>query len=353
MRTPVDIAAASCVFPTGPNLPLADVALRSQLTLLRKHPTYVDRCGAPARVSCFPDASLPFDVVRWCALADLALRQLAAGLASHQDLSGKARHLWLVMPRSTRAGVPEGLAEALMEAAQRTASPWSRITTVHGEHAAGVRALRQACDDCQAFDVLSIVLAVDGWLHADAMAWLEEECLLHGARTRHEGELRLNPYGRVPGEGAAAVALCRANPARPSLARMLGAALAAETATRDTSTPCVGGALTQAAMKAITQAGQPEQAIGRVSSDMTAEPYRADELGFTTLQLSGRLMSGWTRSTPATTSGDLGAASSIAQLALAAYDLHRRPPRERFHQLILCSSDDSLRGAMLIGPSTT
>jgi 3-oxoacyl-[acyl-carrier-protein] synthase-1 len=79
MSNAVFILGASCAFPSGPSLPLADAALRSQLSLLQYHPQYLDSAGAAPRISCFPDPP-SFDAARWGWLARHALAQLTQSL---------------------------------------------------------------------------------------------------------------------------------------------------------------------------------------------------------------------------------------------------------------------------------
>jgi 3-oxoacyl-[acyl-carrier-protein] synthase-1 len=363
----IGIVGASCVLPSGPSLPLADAALRVQLALPRRHPTWVDRCGFPVKAICFHEPAFGFDERRWCALAELALAELADTL----DASGVPRNapipLWLVLPRQARGGVPSGLVEALVDTVSCGRFDWTQITTVHGEHAVGVHALRQAADAVKRSDTLAAVLAVDSWLHPNALNLLEEAHLLHGAHSRVGRSPRPNPYGRVPGEGAAAVVLgpgarSRAlagsrGPLAPwsSLpwAWLSAATLAEEEVPASSAEPCIAMGLTQAAQAALRASGIGAGLVGRVSTDFNGEPYRADEFGFITLRLAEALAPGWKRTEPALVSGDLGAASAISQLALAAYRMRARP--EPHHgesgsarHLILCSSDDPLRAAMVL-----
>jgi 3-oxoacyl-[acyl-carrier-protein] synthase-1 len=356
MKMPPDIIAAACSFPSGPTLPLGDCALRSQFALLHKHPFYLDRCGLPVRASYFPDLAFGFDERRWFALATSALDELAAVLAHASQLREWPCHLWLVLPHKGRCGVPAGLADQLAAAMQHECFAWRGVRTVHGGHAVGVHAIRQAAAAVQASETLAVVIAVDSWLHPDALQSLEDARLLHGAHVPYEGQARRNPYGRVPGEGAAAVALlsggvrpCGDDGGHPKAwARLAGSALAEEAITFDTPEPCLGLGLTRAAQEALKAARSTAGTIGSVNSDLNGEPYRADEFGFTTLRLSDALAPAWRRVTPTLVSGDQGSASAIAQLALAAYRMHHRPEPGTERQLILCSSDDKLRAAMVI-----
>jgi len=363
VTAPANIIGAACAFPSGPTLPLADCALRAQLALLKRHPVYADRCGFPVRASYFADSAFGFDAARWCALAASVLEELVSGLGD-QRVEQRCQ-LWLVLPHSGRGGVPIDLLERLFERLGDSVFDWERINTVHGGHAVGVHAVRQAAHAVSAEQMTAVVLAVDSWLHPEALQVLERARLLHAAHSTHEGKAVANPYGRIPGEGAAAVVLApsaaqpsawtealhrqaqRPRPFAPAAwAQLSAAAVSEEPLTFDQTKPCIGQGLASAAAQALVDAGT--GLVNRISTDITSEPYRADELGFATLRLAEALAPGWKRTTHAVVSGDLGAASAIVQLALAAYGMRRRPAAQAERQLILCSSDNTLRAAMVV-----
>lgn len=346
------ILGAACAFPSGPNLALADAAVRSQLSLLHYHPTYLDSAGSAPRISGFPDQS-SFDASRWSLLARHALTQLTQALMPQWPaLQAVPRLLWLVLPDTTRLGMPTGLPEQVSAAVQHELWPWQHIHLVSGGHAAGIGALVEARHALRTQpDALAVVLAVEAGLSREALLWLDLQGLLHGASVPHHGHLRRNAYGRVPGEGAAAIALsASARHAPASWARLLGCATAVEPVTHTSPQPCTGLGLTQAARQAIEQARalSPAQ-IGHLVADLNGEPYRADQFGFTALRLGRSLTPDWQRSVPALASGDLHSASALAHVALAAYGQRQRP--QCHHTLVLASSDDTLRGAALLAAS--
>lgn len=344
------ILGASCIFPAGPSLALADAAVRSQLSLLQYHPAYRDTAGNALRISCFPDVSA-FDAPRWGLLARHALAQLTQTLIPQWTaLQANPRLLWLVLPDSARLGMPKGIAEQVYSAVQHAVWPWQHVKLVSGGHAAGIAALaaaRHALSDIP--NALAVVLAVESGLGHEALQWLDLQGLLHGANAPHLGHLRCNPHGRVPGEGAAAVALTAlAQHAPASWAQLLGCATAQEPITHSSPQPCTGEGLTHAARQAIehAQASRPAH-ISQLIADLNGEPYRADQFGFTALRLGRALTPDWQRSMPALASGDLHSASAMAHVALATYAQRHRPQEN--HTLVLASSDDTLRGAAVIG----
>ncbi|MDE2503435.1 MAG: beta-ketoacyl synthase, partial [Burkholderiales bacterium] len=216
------ILAAACTFPSGTDIRLADAAVRTQLALLGRHPVYRDAAGAAPRISSFPDEQR-YDAARWALLARHALAQLTQALLPQWDaLQAAPRLLWLVVPDAERPGMPDGVAARIGEAMQHPLWPWQRITIVAGGHAAGIDALlaaRQALTEAPG--AMAVVLAAESGLAADALLWLDLQGLLHGAGAPGKAGTRGNPYGRVPGEGAAAVALAAAPPASgPGWARL-------------------------------------------------------------------------------------------------------------------------------------
>ena len=352
MNSAAFILGAACAFPSGPSLALADAAVRSQLSLLQYHPEYLDSAGSAPRISCFPDQS-SFDASRWGLLARHALAQLTQALLPQWPaLQTAPRLLWLVLPDATRPGMPPGLVEQVNAAVQHELWPWQRVHLVSGGHAAGIDALiaaRQALGTQP--NALAVVLAVEAGLSREALHWLDLQCLLHGASVPHHGHLRRNAYGRVPGEGAAVIALgASARHAPSSWARLLGCATAVEPVTHTSPQPCTGLGLTQAARQAIEQARTHSPAqVGHLIADLNGEPYRADQFGFTALRLGRALAPNWQRSVPALASGDLHSASALAHVALAAYGQWQRPQGN--HTLVLASSDDTLRAAAVLAAS--
>ncbi|WP_175770881.1 beta-ketoacyl synthase [Burkholderia ambifaria] len=351
--TPV-ILAASCIFPSGPRIELADTAVRAQLAQLQRHPDYVDGAGEPVRGSFFP-GELPFDSARWGALAREALEQAMVDLLrrGHDSLRGRERWLWIVLPETARRpGLPTDVVETVRASVQDVAGTWTEIVIRTGGHAAGVTAIEDAVERLEADpSALAVVLGVESGLSHDALMWLDARSLLHGAHRAYRGRFRVEPYGRVPGEGAAAIALSgRLASGGKNWARLLGVALAHEPHTYDSGKVCVGAGLSQAVRAALEQGREfSADQIGWISVDLNGEPYRADQFGFTALRLADALAPGWQRVVPALASGDLASASAVAHVALAAYGMSRRP-RQANH-LVLSSSDDPLRGAVLIGPT--
>lgn len=368
MRSNAIILGAACRFASGPNLALADAALRSCLALPSRHPFYVDRGGARVRVNLLPELGSDFGAGRLSQLGGSVLGELIRSLVVEQlpPIARRQRALWLVLPSVDRPGVAPQLADEVRAGIQDSRFDPVQVRLVRGGHAAGIHALGQAARHAAESGDLCIVLAVDGWGHPKALQWLEDHRALHGAQALYEGQLRSNAYGRVPGEAAAAVALWSSDGARvPGLSRTIewprlrpwavlrSSALAEECATLGSGQPCLGKGLTEAAMQACDAARLPKACVAEVVTDFNGEPYRGDELGFTTLALSDRLAPTHRRRSPAMCSGDVGAASAVLHVALAAYAMRHRQQHQHSTELVLASSDDTLRAAAVLEPITT
>jgi 3-oxoacyl-[acyl-carrier-protein] synthase-1 len=345
--TAVSVLAAGCVFPSGPGIGLADAALRVGLSLPRQHPFYVDRCGSPVSLSCFDAPDIPYDASRWRALAEASLADLRGQLPDGQTgFPAQAQYkVWLVLPAPGRPGTPQELARAVEFVLADWSGTLRGVEIITGSHAAGVQALAAAAAACTAEPGLNaLVLAVDSQGGPLCLSWLEAAGLLHKARRSYRGEVRPNPYGRVPGEGSAAILLSTGHGAG-AWCRLVGAATAEEPRTYDQPEPCVGLGLSAAARAALDKAGG-RGPLASLTHDLNGEPYRADEYGFTALRLAKRLGAVYQRRIPTLASGDLGAASAVAHTALVAWSCHQRP--DGAAHLILASSDDPLRGAVVL-----
>ncbi len=342
------IVAGGCVFPSGPGIGMAAVALRTGLALVRRHPFYVDRCGQRVQVSYFQDPSLRFDTARWPALVQAGLTDLLAQLdeAAADELLARPWQAWVVLPDAGRSADPHDLYLAIEPVLAEWPYALGRVTLHLGGHAAGVGAVAAAAEACQAEPgLVALVLAVDSQLDAEALTALELRRQLHGASEPYEGAARANPYGRIPGEGAAALVLT-SQPTQQIWCSLAGAALGREPRGAGKSEPCTGQGLTDAARRAIDAAGLADAALITLTHDTTGEPYRADEFGFSALRLARRLAPDYRRVTPALVSADLGAASAVAHAALQAW--HCRQQADGSAHLILSSSDEALRGAMVV-----
>jgi 3-oxoacyl-[acyl-carrier-protein] synthase-1 len=317
--------------------------------MVRRHPFYVDRSGQRVNASYFNDPQSGFDVPRWLAMSEAALNDLENRLAPipEKALQQAPWQAWLVLPEPNRPGVPKDLAQTLLPTLDSWPYELQGVEAIFGGHASGIKAIEAASKACvDEPESIALILAVDSLVGPETLTWLENQDLLHGAKKIYEGRPRANPYGRLPGEGAAALVLSQRRD-MPAWSYITGIALGKEPRTYDQPEPCIGQGLTAVAQRAIAEANQYKHyPVKHLSHDYNGEPYRADEYGFTALRLSDQLDPEHKCLTPALVSGDLGAASIISHTALAAWSTQQHP--DGADHLILASSDDPLRGALVL-----
>lgn len=313
----ISIMSAACLFPSGPSLPLADIASRLQFSLVRKHPLYVDRCGERVKASYFPEIVHGLPEVRFRELTRQVLSEL---LERQPELKTSTSHrVWVLLPSLTRPGMSQEAVSAVKDIIQEiTAWDASGIYVLHGGPAEISTVLKTiAADKTKKYGV-EVLLAIDSWLPAPSLMWLDEQNLLHNSLRQFRGRLYPNPYGRVPSEGAAALVLA-SDSQSDAWCVIRGAGSADEAVLYSDEGVCLGKGLIRAAQEAMSAAGNP--LLQSVISDVNGEPYRADEMGFTLLKLSNRLAEDSTRETPVLASGDLGSAGLLTHLALVAWQL--------------------------------
>ncbi|EAO2687454.1 hypothetical protein E2X65_20385 [Salmonella enterica] len=339
----ISIISAACLFPSGPSLPLADIASRLQFSLVRKHPLCVDRCGARVKASYFPEIVHALPEVRFRELARQVLSEL---LERQPGLKTSAPHrVWVLLPSLSRPGMTAGAVSAVKDMIQESTG-WdaSSIYVLHGGPAEITTVLETiVADKSQKDRIMGVILAIDSWLPAPSLMWLDEQNLLHNALRRFRDYERPDPYGRVPSEGAAALVLT-SDSQSDAWCVIRGTGSADEDVLYSDEDVCLGKGLIRAAQEAMSAAGNP--LLHSVISDVNGEPYRADEMGFTLLKLSHCLAEDSTRETPVLATGDLGSAGLLTHLALVAWQLHSSI--RSGNVMILSSSDDERRGAVVM-----
>jgi 3-oxoacyl-[acyl-carrier-protein] synthase-1 len=343
----MNIVAAGCLFPSGPGMPLASCALRAMLPLNTFHPYCVDQTGNRIKVSWFHDPTT-FGIDRWLELARGALVDLYAQLPDPLPaaLREGAGSLWLALPDAARPGVPAQLADSIVASLPKEPLNFGSYRSSQGGHATAVDLIQEIVQAKPSPSSFAVVLAVDSWLPPDSLQWLDAQGLLQGAGRPANREVWRSPYGRIPSEGAAAVLLGGSD---SGWCPILGVGIADELILRTDTRPCTGQGLTQAAQQALKGLA-PEQRIRRVVVDLNGEPYRADQFGFTALRVASHLADGWKQQTPALVTGDVGCATALVHIALTAYELaHHKDDPDYGPRLLLSSSDDALRGAVVLG----
>ena len=144
----IPINAASCVFPAGPDIALAELALRTDFAYVRRHPFYLDRSGERVVASYFNDPETDFDLTRWQALTEVALTDLLNRLEPlpQKSLQDATWHAWLVLPEQNRPGVPANLAHALLPTLDTWPYTLHGVEAIFGGHACGVKAIATATE---------------------------------------------------------------------------------------------------------------------------------------------------------------------------------------------------------------
>lgn len=314
----ISIISAPCLFPSGPSLPLADIASRLQFSLVRKHPLFVDLCGTRVKASYFPEIVYELLEVRF---RELTRRILSELLERQPDLKTSTPHrVWVLLPSLSRPGMTAGAVSAVKNIIQES-TEWdaSSFYVLHGGPAEITTALETiAAYKSKKGRVIEVLFSVDSWLPALSLMWLDKQNLLHNALRRFRDYERPNPYGRVPSEGAAALVLT-SDSQSDDWCVIRGVGSADEDVLYSDEGVCLGKGLIQATQRAMSAAGDP--LLQTIISDVNGEPYRADEMGFTLLKLSHRIAEESTRETPVLASGDLGSANLLAHLALVAWQL--------------------------------
>lgn len=337
------IIAAACTYPSGPELALADIAHRLGFALIRKHPIWTDRCRIPVKACYFPAVTSAPLVERFQQLIRQILTELTNNLPALKYTPPGL--VSLLLPPLNRPGITSALTAAAKETVlERTAWHNTPLHVLHGGRAETVALTNSLVTQALPQGEIRVLLAVDSWLSPPSLKWLDDENLLHGAHRLFRRDVRVNPYGRVPSEGAAALVLASTAPGQRPWCHIRGAGQAAEDVLYSDSGVCLGKGLHQAALQALELANI--TAVRHIVSDFNGEPYRADELGFTLSALSHYTDDKLIRETPALASGDLGCASLLAHMALTAWRMNTSA--QSGDTLLLSSSDDCQRGAIVM-----
>lgn len=313
MRATGQLELLACGLRTslGSDLAASVAAARAGLCLFAHHPYMVDSGGFPIDVARDCQIELGADPV--CRLAELALCAASEALEVALPAQHGGAPLMLCLALRDRHLGPRLDAARLADVIAKALSPRAMLNSVqifecgHVAGAAAVGAFAAAVES--GYDGLGLVLGVDSWLDAEMLEWLDAQALLRVER-------RL--FGFLPGEAAAALVLRRARPQRERTLAWLDGWAIAEEESLAPNQPRLGLALTRAWRTATDVGADPGRPIDAVYADLNGLPERADELGYATVRIGGRLADGHSLRTPAECFGDVGAASLPLMIALAA-----------------------------------
>lgn len=315
MGEPVVIAGLGASTSVGRDAWSSAAAVRAGVNNFEQHPYMIDTAGEPMRVARadWLDIKLSgidrFEALLFPAI-DQAMEPLAANAAALPKLA-----IAIGLP-SARPGLPTELQRDLLRRlTQRYGHQFDTAAAFAAGHAAGLLALDAGFRKLQQGGLdACLVVGVDTYLEPETLEWLEACDQLHSA-----GPLN-NAWGFIPGEGAGAVLLMRAEMARQhdvkAFATVLGTGSAVEAKRIKTETVCTGEGLTKAftaALAALPNGGR----ISDVYCDLNGEPYRADEYGFTALRTKEAFVSPSEFVAPADCWGDVAAASGPLHVMLA------------------------------------
>lgn len=188
-----------------------------------------------------------------------------------------------------------------------------------------------------------IILATDSLTDVTALKWLDEH-------NRIKSDLQ--PNGLIPGEAAVAIMIetgqtIASREGRP-IARLLSVATADEPKSMLWGERSQGEALAQVIETALLNSALPERYSAPVIVDLNGEDWRAEEFGFAQLRVEPSLWDGYNLNLPAMSIGDVGAAFSALQVAVACRSLTRRYGGGE-SMLMSCSDEHGLVGAAIIG----
>lgn len=338
----INIIAAECLFPSGPTLELADIAIKTQFALIKKHPFFVDQCGDRIKVSYFP-ALKAMDKTRFLIIAKEILTNLKEKLI-HLSVPHGYR-LWLVLPE--REGGVDDIEDDIISEASVISHRWKEITVLKGTHAKVSIALQKIMQYQQTQKeekIFDVILAIDSYMITETLMYLDANRRIHNSYYFDSNMAVQNPYGFIPSEGAAAIVM---SSEVKGIGCLESVEIDFENNLRDSNMPCVGSTLTQVAKHAMTKAESKQ--VSYIVSDFNGEVYRADEYGFTLARLNTILHDKYLTVLPTLATGDLGCASLLVHIAVMVYqysiDVEKNKDK---HILILSSSEDSLRSAIVL-----
>jgi 3-oxoacyl-[acyl-carrier-protein] synthase I len=338
----VYVIGAGAQTPVGRSVLAAAAAVRSGISAFAEHPYMFDKDGEPmvvARADWLP-ARLPIQdriVALAVGAAQQALRPIAlqintlsSGIATHIALCGD-NHIDSVQRAKMidRFAVETGLAPFV-----------SNIETVAEGHAGGLLALATAVRQLRSGAAeLCLIGGADSWLDARQLGAIDIAGYVHSPK---------NPWGFIPGEGAAFCLITTgAMAARLDVnvfGEVLAVATARETKLMGTKSICTGEGLT-AALRGVLDH---KLRVSHSYCDLNGETYRADEYGFAVCRTSEFFENAGNFTAAAECWGDVGAASGSLALILPIAGWLRGHANDSVNLAWSSSARFSLRAAALL-----
>lgn len=273
---------------------------------------------------------------------------LAEALAGRENPDPQRTALFVATPYAKRPGVAEAGFKVFVDDAHmqwQKSAAFGAVEIITADHAAGLVGMARAVEALQKLERDRCVVAgVDSLL---------EPTFLHSLWAERRLKTPDGRSGLVPGEAAAVVVLERADDAArgqvPVLARIGSLVLDREPSALRPAEALRAEGLSRAVQGALAVVDP--QTIHRIIVDLTGERWRFLEWGLVETRCLGKLPQDWQLWHPAEYLGDIGAASAVAGVVLAARAFARRYGGPG-GILICASSTGGERGAMtLLGPA--
>ncbi len=346
----IQLVAASARTPVGLVAEGVAAALRAGLSRIRlsRAPALDDGTDWFFALDGLLDPGEIDGVTRIAEMSRAALGDLLKKIARQRDWSAAEIPVLVGLPEERPGWSARGV-DRVRAALAAVALPGLRV---HVEvrplgHAAALASVAEAQRLLQDDRTkIAVVGGADSYHDPETLAWLQENRQWLGEDSRS---------AFAPGEGAAFVALMRAEDARridstdgPTL---LGLGTASETRLIKSDTVCVGEGLTAAVARAVERLEPGRELVDDVHCDINGERYRAEEWGFVALRLGGAFRDATVYKTPVQGCGDLGAATGAVNL-IRCMQAWRRGYAKGPRALVWGSSEGGLRAATLLGAPT-
>jgi 3-oxoacyl-[acyl-carrier-protein] synthase-1 len=339
----VVIAGVGARVATGVDALTTAMSVRAGKSVVRES-RFVDRAGEPIALAWL--ASMGEALVgreRFVGLAAPALAECARGWAALFAARGHpapALPLVLAIPAEADPDDPRG-GKLLAAVAERSgvAIDAGRSRVVAQGRAGGAAAIEQAAARLAKGEEDAVLVGgVDSWFDPERLEDLDRDRRLHAPGAEN---------GFVPGEGAAFVLLVARRRAGelPRFASVVGAATEREPRPYGSPDPCHALGITIATKRAI--AGAAGAKIGWALTDVVFERHRVEEWLYAEGRVQGALAPEYRHDQPLILTGDLGAASAPALVAMACVHFSAGSAPADL-ALVAAHSDSGERGAILL-----
>lgn len=338
LNSPLHIVSMGAATAVGGSASTTMAAVMAKIAYFTDHPYMINCEGGPYVVAMASYISADRQGIhRLGPLLDYAINDcLGAGPAK-----SSAFPLVLCLPEK-RPGAASDLPQRIR---QQTLTRYPQLTCAEEDmdttgHAAAYAVINRINLHLQQGHEFCLLAAVDSYHDADTLEWLEKRRQLNSESC---------PNGFIAGEAAGALLICtQATLARYRLVsqgQILAFAVAEEPISSDKiihkGEVCLGHGLTQAMQQAIQNAVTEHTMIDKVITDLNGEIHRTDEYGFALARIGHYLSAPDENLTPADSWGDIGAASGVLAMILAAN--YGQPNR-----WLLCASACGQRRSALV-----